>query len=135
MMQEILDEVVYLFVEQFDNLYGMLTDRTDVKRIRRSADVGEAEMYSVAVSVFGDKIDDILIGAARDAMGYIAYVDETWIPENTMDKKTTLEIATLHLESLKKILHMAQENDCNSIKEIRRILTEAEIRLQHLEEK
>ena len=36
--QKILDEVAYLFVEQFDNLYGMLVDRTDVKRIRQSAD-------------------------------------------------------------------------------------------------
>ena len=33
MTLEILDEVAFLFVEQFDNLYGMLVDRTDVKRI------------------------------------------------------------------------------------------------------
>ena len=38
MTLEILDEVAFLFVEQFDNLYGMLVDRTDVKRIRKSAD-------------------------------------------------------------------------------------------------
>ena len=41
MTLEILDEVAFLFVEQFDNLYGMLVDRTDVKRIRKSADDGE----------------------------------------------------------------------------------------------
>ena len=29
MTLEILDEVAFLFVEQFDNLYGMLVDRTD----------------------------------------------------------------------------------------------------------
>jgi hypothetical protein len=34
----ILDEVAYFFVDQFDNLYGMLVDRTDVRRIRKAAD-------------------------------------------------------------------------------------------------
>ena len=38
MTLEILDEVAFLFVEQFDNLYGMLVGRADVKRIRKSAD-------------------------------------------------------------------------------------------------
>ena len=41
MTLEILDEVAFLFVEQFDNLYGMLVDRTDVKRIRKPADDGD----------------------------------------------------------------------------------------------
>ena len=37
---KILDEVAYLFVDQFDNLYGMLVDRRDVRRIRKAADDG-----------------------------------------------------------------------------------------------
>ena len=45
MTLEILDEVAFLFVEQFDNLYGMLVDRTDVKRIRKSADDGEDGLF------------------------------------------------------------------------------------------
>ena len=57
MTLEILDEVAFLFVEQFDNLYGMLVDRTDVKRIRKSADDGEDGLFKVAASVFGDKLD------------------------------------------------------------------------------
>ena len=45
MTLEILDEVAFLFVEQFDNLYGMLVDRTDVKRIRKSADDDEDGLF------------------------------------------------------------------------------------------
>lgn len=91
MTLEILDEVAFLFVEQFDNLYGMLVDRTDVKRIRKSADDGEDGLFRVAASVFGDKLDDVLVGAANGAMDYIAYVDETWAPEDDEDRKRTLE--------------------------------------------
>ena len=86
--QKILDEVAYLFVEQFDNLYGMLVDRTDVKRIRQSADDGEAGLFRVAASVFGDKLDDVLVGAANGAMDYIAYVDETWAPTDDEDRRS-----------------------------------------------
>ena len=74
MTLEILDEVAFLFVEQFDNLYGMLVDRADVKRIRKSADDGEDGLFRVAASVFGDKLDDVLVGAANGAMDYIAYL-------------------------------------------------------------
>ena len=70
MTLEILDEVAFLFVEQFDNLYGMLVDRTDVKRIRKSADDGEDGLFKVVASVFGDKLDDGFVGAANGAMDY-----------------------------------------------------------------
>ena len=68
MTLEILDEVAFLFVEQFDNLYGMLADRIDVKRIRKSADDGEEGLFKVAASVFGDKLDDVLVDAANGVM-------------------------------------------------------------------
>ena len=71
MTLEILDEVAFLFVEQFDNLYGMLVDRTDVKRIRKSADNGEDGLFKVVASVFGDKLDDVFVGAANGAMDYM----------------------------------------------------------------
>ena len=68
MTLEILNEVAFLFVEQFDNLYGMLVDRTDVKRIRKSADDGEDSLFKVVASVFGDKLDDVFVGAANGAI-------------------------------------------------------------------
>ena len=130
--QKILDEVAYLFVEQFDNLYGMLVDRTDVKRIRQSADDGEAGLFRVAASVFGDKLDDVLVGAANGAMDYIAYVDETWVPKDDEDRKRTLETEAFHLESLKAVLEIAEKNGRNVVGQIRAILTEGEEHLRHL---
>lgn len=70
MTLEILDEVAFLFVEQFDNLYGMLVDRTDVKSIRKSADDGEDGLFKVVASVFGDKLD-VFVGAANGAMDWV----------------------------------------------------------------
>ena len=130
--QEILDEVAYLFVEQFDNLYGMLVDRTDVKRIRQSDDDGEAGLFKVAASVFGDKLDDVLVGAAKGAMDYIAYVDETWTPKDDEDRKRTLETEAFHLESLKAVLEIAEKNGRDVVGQIRAILTEGEEHLRHL---
>ena len=135
MTQEILDEVAFLFVEQFDNLYGMLVDRTDVKRIRKSVDDGEEGLFRVAASVFGDKLDDVLVGAANNAMDYIAYVDETWIPENDADRKRTLETETFHLESLKAVLDIAEHNGRSVVGQIRGIVAEGEEHLNHLTER
>jgi len=135
MTQEILDEVAFLFVEQFDNLYGMLVDRTDVKRIRKSADDGEDGLFRVAASVFGDKLDDVLVGAANGAMDYIAYVDETWTPEDDEDRKRTLETEAFHLESLKAVLEIAEKNGRSVVGQIRDILAEGEEHLRHLKER
>ena len=135
MTLEILDEVAFLFVEQFDNLYGMLVDRTDVKRIRKSADDGEDGLFRVAASVFGDKLDDVLVGAANGAMDYIAYVDETWTPEDDEDRKRTLETETFHLESLKAVLEIVEKNGRSVVSQIRDILTEGEKHLRHLKER
>ena len=135
MTLEILDEVAFLFVEQFDNLYGMLVDRTDVKRIRKSADDGEDGLFRVAASVFGDKLDDVLVGAANGAMDYIAYVDETWTPEDDEDRKRTLETESFHLESLKVVLEIAEKNGLSVVGQIRDILAEGEEHLRHLKER
>ena len=135
MTLEILDEVAFLFVEQFDNLYGMLVDRTDVKRIRHSAHDGEEDLFRVATSVFGDKLDDALVGAANCAKDYIAYVDETWMPEDIEDRKKTLEIEAFHLESLKAVLKIAEQNERRVAGQIRDILTEGEEHLRHLKER
>ena len=135
MTLEILDEVAFLFVEQFDNLYGMLVDRTDVKRIRKSADDGEDGLFKVVASVFGDKLDDVFVGAANGAMDYIAYVDETWTPENDEGRKRTLETEALHLESLKAVLEIAEKNGLSVVGQIRDILAEGEEHLRHLKER
>lgn len=135
MTLEILDEVAFLFVEQFDNLYGMLVDRTDVKRIRKSADDGEDGLFRVAASVFGDKLDDVLVGTANGAMDYIAYVDETWMPEDDEDRKRTLETEAFHLESLKAVLEIAEKNGLSVVGQIRDILAEGEEHLRHLKER
>ena len=135
MTLEILDEVAFLFVEQFDNLYGMLVDRTDVKRIRKSADDGEDGLFRVAASVFGDKLDDVFVGAANGAMDYIAYVDETWAPKDDEDRRRTLETEAFHLESLKALLEIAEKNGRSVVGQIRDILAEGEEHLRHLKER
>ena len=135
MTLEILDEVAFLFVEQFDNLYGMLVDRTDVKRIRKSADDGEDGLFKVVASVFGDKLDDVFVGAANGAMDYIAYVDETWTPEDDEDRKRTLETEAFQLESLKAVLEIAEKNGLSVVGQIRDILAEVEEHLRHLKER
>ena len=135
MTLEILDEVAFLFMEQFDNLYGMLVDRTDVKRIRKSADDGEDGLFKVVASVFGDKLDDVFVGAVNGAMDYIAYVDETWTPEDDEDRKRTLETEACHLESLKAVLEIAEKNGLSVVGQIRDILAEGEEHLRHLKER
>ena len=135
MTLEILDEVAFLFVEQFDNLYGMLVDRTDVKRIRKSADDGEDGLFKVVASVFGDKLDDVFVVAANGAMDYIAYVDETWTPEDDEDRKRTLETEAFHLESLKAVLEIAEKNGLSVVGQIRDILAEGEEHLRYLKER
>ena len=135
MTLEILDEVAFLFVEQFDNLYGILVDRTDVKRIRKSADDGEDGLFKEVASVFGDKLDDVLVGAANGAMDYIAYMDETWTPEDDEDRKRTLETEAFQLESLKAVLEIAEKNGLSVVGQIRDILAEGEEHLRHLKER
>ena len=135
MTLEILDEVAFLFVEQFDNLYGMLVGRTDVKRIRKSADDCDDGLFKVVASVFGDKLDDVFVGAANGAMDYIAYVDETWTPEDDEDRKRTLETEAFHLESLKAVLEIAEKNGLSVVGQIRDILAEGEEHLRRLKER
>ena len=135
MTLEILDEVAFLFVEQFDNLYGMLVDRTDVKRIRKSADDDDDGLFKVVASVFGDKLDDVFVGAANGAMDYIAYVDETWTPEDDEDRKRTLETEAFQLESLKAVLEIAEKNGLSVVGQIRDILAEGEEHLRRLKER
>ena len=130
---KILDEVAYLFVDQFDNLYGMLVDRTDVRRIRKAADDGLDAIYDVVSSVFGDKLEEVLYGAAYTAMDSIAYEDESWTPKDAEDREMTLDMARLHLDSLKGVLQMAEQNGHGNVGQIKGLLAEAEGHLKNLE--
>ena len=130
-----LDDVAYLFVEQYENIHGLYSESyrpSEVNLIRRTADKGEAALYIVVATVFGDKLDEVLVGAANGAMDYIAYVDETWDPKNAEDKAKMLAMAAVHLESLETIIRMAQTNECGTVDELERIRREAASHFQRL---
>ena len=93
--------------------------------IRRTADKGESALYTVVASIFGEGLDDVMVGAANGAMDYIAYTDETWVPKDVEDKTNTLAMEAEHLESLEVILRMALMNECNVVKELEEITSEA----------
>ena len=137
MYQTIMDDVAYLFVEQYENIHGFLSDsynKREVALIRQTADKGEGALYTVISTIFGDRLDQVLMDAAYSAMDYIAYVDETWIPKNEEDKLKTLEMERFHLESLKVVLHMAIQNSRGIAEQIKMVLAEAEEHYRHLED-
>ena len=135
---KILDEVAYLFVEQYEIIHDLYSEsyrQSEVDLIRRTADKGEAALYTVAATVFGDKLDEVLVGAANGAMDYIAYVDETWEPKDAEDKAKMLAIEAVHLESLEAILRMAQMNECDVINELEKIENQAKEHYQRLQQR
>ena len=130
-----LDDVAYLFVEQYESIHGLYSESyrpSEVDLIRRTADKGEAALYTVVATVFGDKLDEVLVGAANGAMDYIAYVDETWDPKDAEDKAKMLAMEAVHLESLDPIIRMAQMNGCGAVDELERIRREATSHFQRL---
>ena len=130
-----LDDVAYLFVEQYENIHGLYSEsyrQSEVNLIRRTADKGEAALYTVMATIFGDKLDEVLIRAANGAMDYIAYVDETWDPKDAEEKAKVLEMEAVHLESLEAILCMAQMNGCSAVDELEKIRREAANHFQRL---
>ena len=130
-----LDDVAYLFVEQYENIHGLYSESyrpSEVDLIRRTSDKGEAALYTVVATVFGDKLDEVLVGAANGAMDYIAYVDETWDPKDAEDKAKMLAMEAVHLESLEAIIRMAQMNGCSVIDELEKIRREAASHFQRL---
>ena len=133
-----LDDVAYLFVEQYENLHGLYTEeyrKHEVDLIRRTADKSESALYTVVATIFGEKLEDVMVGAAHGAMDYIAYVDETWEPKDAEDKANTLAMEAEHLESLETILRMAQMNECSVVKELEEIIAEAKAHLQRLKQR
>ena len=130
-----LDDVAYLFVEQYESIHGLYSESyrpSEVDLIRRTADKGEAALYTVVATIFGDKLDEVLVGAANGAMDYIAYVDETWDPKDAEDKAKMLAMEAVHLESLEAIIRMAQMNGCGVVDELENIRSEAASHFQRL---
>ena len=133
-----MDEVAYLFVEQYENIHGLYTEsyrKPEVDLIRRTADKGEAALYTVVATIFSDKLDEVLVGAANGAMDYIAYVDETWKPKDAEDKAKMLAMEAVHLESLEAIIRMAQLNECSVINELEKIENQAKEHFQRLQQR
>ena len=130
-----LDDVAYLFVEQYEILHGLYSEayrKPEVDLIRKTADKGESALFTVAATIFGEKLEDVMVGAANGAKDYIAYVDETWTPKDDADKANTLAMEAEHLESLEVIVRMAQMNKCSMITVLEGILTEASAHFHRL---
>ena len=134
----VLDDVAHLFVEQYENVRGFLSEqysKDEVALIRKTADKGEMALYTVAATLFGDDINQALKDAAFGAMDYIAYVDETWTPKDEEDKSNTLAMEKVHLDSLEVLLRMAQMNNGAMAPEIQTIKAEADMHFRRLEER
>lgn len=133
-----LDDVAYLFVEQYENIHGLYSEsyrQSEVDLIRRTADKGEAALYTVVATVFGDKLDEVLVSAANGAMDYIAYVDETWEPKDAEDKAKMLAMEAVPLESLEVIIRMAQMNECGVSGQLEKIGAEAKEHFRNIQER
>ena len=125
-------------MEQYENARGFLSEqysKDEVALIRKTADKGEMALYTVAATLFGNDINQVLKDAAFGAMDYIAYVDETWTPKDEEDKNNTLEMERVHLDSLEVLLRMAQMNNGAMVPEIQTIKAEADMHFRRLEER
>lgn len=122
------DEVAYLMVEQYENMAKHYNPSIP-RLIRDSAIKGEAALYTVCASTFGDRFDEALLGAAQAEMDYIAYVDETWEDIIPQDRQSTIEAQREHLESVKAVLQFSRMGDCTVTQGIEDAISEGE---QHL---
>ena len=114
----IMEEVACLFVEQYEAMFHKDYKVSDVNLIRKTANRGIMNLYTVVATLFGDSIAQALKGAAFGAMDYIAYVDETWTPRNSADKAEMLDLERPHLESIEVILRMGEMHGNDVVEEI-----------------
>ena len=134
MKSSIMQEVAFLFVEQYEKLVEHYKD-SEVDLIRATAEKGEAAMYMVVSSIFGPALDQALLGAAHGGMDYIAYYDETWGEMDEQEKEDVEELADFHLESVRAILHLSQLNDCSTTEGIIQKCKEAEYYARRVHER
>lgn len=125
MEKDIMQEVAFLFVEQYEKLVEPYKD-SEVALIRATAEKGEAAMYMVVASIFSPSLDQVLLGAAHGGMDYISYYDEIWDEMDEQEKADIEELADFHLESVRAILHLSQLNDCSTTEGIIQKCKEAE---------
>ena len=127
----IWDEVAYLMVEQYENMTEHYNP--DIPRmIRNSAINGEAQLYTVCATTFGDRFNEAILGAARAGMDYIAYVDETWADIAEKDRQSMIEAQKDHLDSVKAVLQFSRMGDCTVTQGILDAITEGEQHLQNI---
>lgn len=123
------------YIRMFDALYKNYENMTehynpDIPRmIRNSAINGEAQLYTVCATTFGDRFNQALLGAAPAGMDYIAYVDETWEDIAKKDRQSTIEAQKDHLDSVKAVLKFSRMGDCTVTQGILDAISEGE---QHL---
>jgi len=134
MKSSIMQEVAFLFVEQYEKLVEPYKD-SEVALIRATAEKGEAATYMVVASIFGPSLDQALLGAAHGGMDYIAYYDETWDEMDEQEKAGIEELAEFHLESVRAILHLSQLNDCSTTEDIIQKCKEAEYYTRRVHER
>ena len=125
------DEVAYLMVEQYENITEKYNP--DIPRmIRKSAINGESQLYTVCATIFGDRLDEALLGAARAGMDYVAYVDETWEDIYERYRQSTIEAQREHLVSVKAVLQFSRMGDCTVTQGIEDAIAEGEQHLQSI---
>lgn len=134
MKDTVLQDVAYLFVEQYEALAEHYR-KADVDLIRATADRGEAALYMVVATLFGAKLDQALLGAAYGGMDYIAYSDETWDEMDAEQQAIEAELAELHLESVVTVARLSRNNACGTSDQIAAACAEADFHLQHIREK
>ena len=134
MKSSIMQEVAFLFVEQYEKLVEPYKD-SEVALIRATAEKGEAAMYMVVASIFGPSLDQALLGAAHGGMDYIAYYDETWDEMDEQEKADVEELADFHLESVRAILHLSRLNECSTTEGIIQECKKAEYYTRRLHER
>ena len=76
-----LDDVAYLFVEQYESIHGLYTEeyrKPEVDLIRRTADKSESALYTVVATIFGERLEDVMVGAAHGAMSHPRRLYNPW---------------------------------------------------------
>lgn len=96
MEKDIMQEVAFLFVEQYEKLVEPYKD-SEVALIRATAEKGETAMYMVVASIFGPSLDQALLGAVHGGMDYITYYDETWDEMDEREKEDVEELMSFSL--------------------------------------
>ena len=70
-----LDDVAYLFVEQYESIHGLYSEsyrQSEVDLLRRTADKGEAGLDTGGATAMGAKAGGVLVATRRGDRDYVA---------------------------------------------------------------